>query len=136
MSKTLNSVMSAGRDFITRSAGGSLISSGQTGTLLTLTPPAGQRVKLTHLSTLSGSIQSGISVIIGGSTVINALTVDGGSPNSASKFSLGRYQPYAAGDPPFGNYSQFTGRTDEVLTITKNAGNTTTVLYYAYEFGL
>ena len=136
MSVTLSSVFPSGGDFITRSASGGSISSGNTGTLVTLTPPSGQRVRLTHLSTTSGSTQAGISVAVGSNTLINALTVSGGTPNAASRFSLGNFQPYAAGDPPFGNYKQFTGKVGEALTIVKNAGNTSQTIYYGYEFGL
>ena len=136
MSSTLTSIVEHGGDFITREAAGGAVSSGVTGPILTLTPPSGQRVRLTHLSTTAGAAQTGISVLLGASTVIDELELDGDSPNTTAKFSVGNYQAYGAAAPPFGNYSQFTGKANEVVTILKNAGNTTATVYYGYEFGL
>ena len=138
MSTTLSAIVEAGGDFITRAASGGTISSGVTGTILTLTPPSGQRVRLTHLSTTAGVSQTGISVATGASTIISNRELNGDSPIAFPDFdfSVGNYQPYSAGSPPSGNYHQFTGKTDEVLTLIKNAGNTTVTIYYGYEFGL
>lgn len=136
MSEKLSSIVKTGGDFITRAVNGGSIASGVTGTILTLTPPSGQRVRLTHLSTTAAANQVGISVVIGGSTLISELDLDGDSPNTAVKFSVGNYQPYGVAAPPMTNYSQFTGKTNEVLTILKNAGNTTVTVYYGYEYGL
>ena len=136
MSETLSAIVKTGGDFITRAASGGSIAPGVTGTLTTFTPPAGQRVRLTHLSTTAGANQTGISVTIGSETVINALDLDGDTPNTAAKFSVGNYQPYGAAAPPMSNYRQFTGKVDEAIAIVKNAGNTTATIYYGYEFGL
>jgi hypothetical protein len=136
MSEPLSAIVKTGGDFITRFAGGGTIATGQTGLLLTLDPPSGQRVRLTHLSTTAGAAQSGISVLLGSDTVIDEMELDGDTPNQAANFSVGKYQPYAAGNPPMTNYHQFTGKTGEDLTITKNAGNTAAIIYYGYEYGL
>ena len=136
MSEALNTVIETGGDFITRSASGGTITTGVTGTILTLTPPAGQRVRLTHLSTAAATNQTGISVIIGSNIIINELDLDGDSPTSTVKFSVGNYQPYGAVGVPAGNYQSFTGQTGEVLTILKNTGTTVATTYYGYEFGL
>lgn len=137
MSETLSDIVKTGGDFITRSASGGTISSGVTGTILTLTPPAGQRVRLTHLSvTAAASPQVGISVLLGISTVIDEQEVAGTLPSGFNTFSVGNYQPFSSGNPPSTNYQQFTGKTNEALTILKNAGNTTVTIYYGYEFGL
>ena len=136
MSDKHNTIVEAGGDFITRAASGGTISTGATGTILTLTPPTGQRVRLTHLSVTAGPAQSGISVLLGAATVIDELTLDGDTPNTTANFSVGKYQPYAAGAPPMSNFPQFTGKVDEALIILKNAGNTSIDLYYGYEFGL
>ena len=136
MSESLSSIVKSGGDFITRFAGGGTISSGNTGTLVTLTPPAGQRVRLTHLSTTEGVEQAGISVLIGSETIIDKLDLNGARPLNATKFSVGSYQPYPISTPPVTNYHQFTGKVGEALVILKNAGNTVPILYYGYEFGL
>jgi len=138
MSATLSTIIETGGDFITRAAaGGTIAASSPTGVILTLDPPAGQRVRLTHLSTsAAGSAQVGITVLFGSDTVIDAQELDGDTPNQATKFSIGNYQAYAAGAPPFTNYHQFTGKTDETLTIVKNTGATIATIYYGYEYGL
>ena len=136
MSETLSAIVKTGGDFITRAASGSVIGSGVTGVLRIITPPTGQRVRLTHLSTTAGANQTGISINIGAETVIDQLDLDGDSPTATVKFSVGNYQPYAAGNPPASNYKQFTGGKNEDVVISKNAGNTTTSIYYGYEFGL
>ena len=138
MSDKLSAIIKTGGDFITRAAAGGTIAIGATGgaTILTLTPPTGQRVRLTHLSTTAGANQVGISVLIGAETVISELDLDGDTPNTATKFSIGSYQAYGAAAPPLANYRQFTGKVDEALTITKNAGNTVSTIYYGYEYGL
>ena len=136
MSETLSAIVKTGGDFITRAASGGVIATGNTGTLVTLTPPTGQRVRLTHLSTTAGTNQSGVSVNIGTKTVIDQLDLDGDSPTATVKFSVGNYQAYAAGTPPVSNFHKFTGGKNEDIVISKNTGNTTTSIYYGYEFGL
>ena len=135
MSATLSTIVKTGGDFITRAAAGGTIAIGTTGATI-LTPPSGQRVRLTHLSTTAGASQVGISVTLGSDVVITELDLDGDSPNTTAKFSVGSYQAYGAAAPPLANYSQFTGKTNEALTITKNAGNTVSTIYYGYEYGL
>ena len=135
MSEKLSAIVKTGGDFITRAAAGGTIAIGTTGATI-LTPPSGQRVRLTHLSTTAGANQVGISVTLGSDVVITELDLDGDSPNTTAKFSVGSYQAYGAAAPPLANYSQFTGKVDEALTITKNAGNTVSTIYYGYEYGL
>ncbi len=136
MSDKLNTIVEAGGDFITRAASGGTISTGVTGTILTLTPPTGQRVRLTHLSVDTAANQVGVSVVIGAHTIIDEQEVAGPLPSGFNSFSVGNYQPFSPGNPPSTNYQQFTGKKDEVLTILKNAGNTNRNIYYGYEFGL
>ena len=137
MSATLSTIVKTGGDFITRSAAGGTVASGAAaGTVLTLTPLAGQRIRLTHLSTAAAQTVVGLSVLLGSDVVIDDLTLDGDTPNSTSNFSVGKYQPYAAGTPPLTNYSQFTGKVGEALTLVKTGGVTNTAIYYGYEYGL
>ena len=134
--RNINSLPIKNGEFAVLSASGGVIASGVTGDILTVTPPAGQRVKLTHLSTAAGFEQAGISILFGVTTVLSEKLISGPQPNAqVNRYSIGEYQPYAAGNPPNGNHLYITGKTDEVLTITKNAGNTARTIYYAYEFG-
>jgi len=135
MSELLGSIVGGGGAFASRAANADIISAGVTGTILTLTPPDGQRVKLTHLSTDVAVEQSGISVVFGTTTVVSEKILAGGQPRGPLRFSVGTFQAYAAGAPPNGNYPAMTGKINEVLTITKNAGNTAQDIYYGYEYG-
>lgn len=134
MSEKLDTIVGKQNDFATRFMGGGSISIGSGGSLVTLAPPNGQRVRLTHLSTATGASQSGISVLFDAEVVISEDVINGDTP-SASSISVGSYQDYAAGAPPNGNYLFWTGKVDEAITIVKNAGNTTQIVYYGYEFG-
>ena len=135
MSAPLNTIVESGGDFVTREAAGGTIASGATGTILTLTPLAGQRVRLTHLSTASPVIQINITVRFDAIDLVTAKSVQGDSPQAPAEFSIGSYQPYTAGLPPSGNHKHITGKIDEVLYIILTTSTITVDLYYAYEFG-
>ena len=123
-------------EFVALEAIGGVINAGVTGDILTVTPPLGQRVKLTHLSTAAGFEQSGISLLFDAVTVLSEQLISGPQPwANTGRYSIGKYQPYAAGAPPNGNHPFITGKTDEVLVINKNPGNIARLIYYAYEFG-
>ena len=134
MSEKLSTIVGKENDFATRLMDGGSIATGVTGTILTLTPPSGQRVRLTHLSTTAGTSQSGVSVLFAAETVVSEDVIDGDVP-SAGSVSVGSYQDYTAGAPTRGNYLFWTGGANEVLTIVKNAGNTSQTIYYGYQFG-
>ena len=135
MSELLGSIVGGGGAFATREADSDIIASGVTGVIRTLTPPAGQRVRLTHLSTDVAVEQGGISVVFGATTVISEKIVAGGQPRGPLRFSIGTFQAYVAGAPPNGNFPAMTGKVNEALTIVKNAGNTSQAIYYGYEYG-
>ena len=135
MSILLSAVMSGG-DFVSRLIGSGSIpaATSSASPLLTLTPPSGQRVRLTHLSTQAGDVQTGISVDFGTTTVISNSAISGATPTFGSR-SVGSFQPYAAGVPPQGNVIYLTGKTDEAVVITLGAGSTAEIIYYGYEYG-
>ena len=137
MSQKLKTIFAGGGQFSERSTNGGQIPSGtSSGTILTLTPPAGQRVKLTHLSTQAGNNFFGIQILIGTKDIFNGFrSLNGGQPVALNlRQSVGNFQPYAAGDPPTGNARHFMGETNESITINANT-NTTSIIYYAYAFG-
>ncbi len=135
MSETLSTITAKKNDFATRLMDGGTVSIGSNGTLITLTPPSGQRVRLTHLSTTAGSgfQEIGVTVLFGSTVVVNH-NINGSVP-SANGYSVGSYQPYAAAAPPQRNYTHWTGAEDEVLTVVKNTGNTVYEIFYGYQFG-
>ena len=135
MSELLGSVFSGSGGFVSRLAAAGEISAGVTGDILVLTPPPGQKVRLTHLAVGLTFEQIDISVLFGGVSVITNGAVNGENPSGNTRFSVGRYGAYPAGATPNGNYLYFTGGTDEVLTINKTPGNTGVAIQYGYEFG-
>ncbi len=135
MSELLSSITGKQNDFATRFMDGGVIASGAlAGTILTLTPPSGQRVRLTHLSTSAATTVDSISILFDAVLIVDDESLEGDNP-TVDRFSVGSYQPYAAGLPPFSNFIYFTGNTDEVLTIVKALGSTLQNIYYGYEFG-
>jgi len=137
MSVKLNTVVGGSGDFSTRSVVYGLLSSGATGDIIIITPPSGERVRLTHLSTENNvaSEELSMSLKFGTTTIISLKTLNGAEP-TFSKFSVGNYFPYGYAGivSPQGNSPFFTGKKDEVLTISKT-GTTTNTIYYTYEFG-
>lgn len=134
MSKTLGSIAGGGGggDVVTRSIGGG-VSIPPNQLNITLTPPTGQRVRLTHLSTETGEQVSGVKITIGGSDVLVNKKLKGDAPAAPSEFSVGSFQAYTAGQPPSGNIQHITGGVDEVMVIL---GATLSVsVYFSYEFG-
>ena len=122
--------------FSTKLVGWALIPAGSSGagtSLVTLTPPSGQRVILTHLSTKPAQTESNMGVTVGGVDVTGSISVKGDLPSGAS-ISVGSYLPYTAGIPPSNNHRQIYGGTDEVVVIRKT-GVTVNDLYYSYIIG-
>lgn len=111
------------------------IASGVTGTLLTITAPAGKKVRLTGLS--ASALQSGISVLVDGATVINAIDLQVRAGTAG--FVIGNMSTPggaggigSAGDgvnviPYLQGYS--------TISIVKNAGNTVATIYYSHVYG-
>lgn len=93
-----------------------------------LTPPAGQRVILTGLST-NGVINTGITITVGGNTVYTGSFANG----SDSTFTVGSNTSYTGTTPPYKQIESIEGGTDETITIV--SANTVTKTFYSYSFG-
>lgn len=109
---------------------GITVASGQSGVFITITPPPGQKVRLTALQ-LNAGTETDISVNVGLSNLIVNKTLDPSSPNTDDKFSVG----LGGSDTSFGTYLWFTGDVDEVITVEKTTGSTVNTVQYAYEYG-
>ena len=121
-------------EFVSLEAVSGGIGAGASGDILTVTPPPGQRVRITHLSTSTSGIVTNATLSFDSLDILSSVSISGGAPNSALRYSIGNYQSYAAGNPPVGNHAYITGKTNEVFKV-KSGVTTTTILYYAYEFG-
>ena len=132
--KTLRQLNGGGGSWRTDGITNGALAAGQTGTLLTITAPAGKIVKLFSFISNTASQQGGISLVREGVTLENEQTVaslsgnTGGSVFAVSRVGITDSQATSAR----GLYFEVEGDT---ITISKNAGNTTSALGYAYETG-
>ena len=132
MSVLLSSKVGGGgyrRNFV---SGVLTIASGSTGTLVTLTPPAGQKVRLEALQAVNSTTNAGnITVVVGADTVVTAKQLDGNV--GAGNFTIGIQSTQNGGNPSA--IQSLTGSTDEVIVISV-AGSTLATIYYNYSFGV
>lgn len=97
---------------------------GASGVIVTLTPPAGQKVKIVAFFTTAGN-ETGLTFKAAGNAVATAVTV--GIVTNSAVFRVG-------GDSV--NHPYLLGETDQVITIEKDTGSTVNTLRYFYEFGI
>ena len=103
------------------------ISSGVTGTLVTLTPPAGQKVRLDHVAASAGTV-SGITITRGVDTVVSVKTLVTATATILvnDQFAIGGVTTAVLPIP---------SKKDEIIVISKDAGNTAQDIKYSYSFG-
>ena len=128
MSELLSSITGGSGGFVSKFISGELlVSSGASGTIITLTPPAGQRVLLTRLG--ASADESGITLAINGDNVVSSLTLAGeGTAVGVGEFIIGAYG--TGSEPPI------LGKTDEAITVIKDTGTTANNISYNYQFGV
>ncbi len=117
-------------------SGGLSIPSGSSGALLTLTAPAGKKVRLLSLNVFSGLTEAAIQVTSEGSTVIPSSTLTGSSLATGGAFGIGRIA--GGNDTTVGvvvNSSIDYIESNTTIVVTKTVGNTTNVIYYSYAYG-
>ena len=116
--------------FITRYVSGSrIIPSGASGDVLVLTPPAGQKVRLTSLGAV-GTDCLDMTLKVGGETVVTS------SPVAFDGITIGSF---GTGRLPVVNTpnvtADFNGAINESITLTRVNGNTNSDIFYQYQFG-
>ena len=125
-----DSLLPGGEFKATLCSGTLSIASGTSGTLATLTSTGGRKIRLTLLS-VNGT-ESGISVIADGVTVVNSLNLTNALSYTAGGFGVGQASSSTS--------QAFVGNIKHIeafntISITKAAGSTTNVIYYATEQG-
>jgi len=128
MSELLSSITGGGGGFVSKFASSVVIvSSGATGTYATLTPPAGQKVKLTALSSQSGTQTNLTTVAVGGVDVATAfiLIAPSGEPSLTNQLMIGYANP---------NQEPIIGAVGEAIELKTNV-STSSGTVYAYQFG-
>lgn len=128
MSELLSSIIGGGGGgFVAKFASGTInVTAGATGTFATLTPPSGQKVKLTAIAGTS-SQTSLTTISVGGADVVSAVSLSGAasSPTTANRFMIGFEQP---------NQEPITGDVDEVIELKTNVSTSSNTVY-TYQFG-
>lgn len=121
----LSSAIGVSGEFISKFASAGIqINSGTGPILATLTPPAGQRVRLNFLA--ANSNQNNITVNVGGSNIISSKTLKTDlNATSNNLFSIGGGS---------GTISHIDGKTDEVIVFSV-IGTLSIAITYAYQFG-
>lgn len=105
------------------------VAPGAAGNIIVITPPAGNRVRLTELATTAGT-ETGISMTVGAKNVVTSLDLESISTSTgAGEFKIGISDGTS-------NTAEILGDTDETVTIIKDAGNTTQTITYSYEYGI
>ena len=118
--------------FVSReSSGEKVVSTGASGDIIVLTPPAGQRVKLTKLICTTGP-ETGITITVGLTTVVNSLDLE---DNTATSFAANEFIVGTSSGSAISPIPEILGKTNEVVTITKDTGSTSSNINYAYEYG-
>jgi ABC-type nitrate/sulfonate/bicarbonate transport system substrate-binding protein len=108
------------------------IATASSGTLVTITAPAGKRVRLTGLITNPTATESGITVIADGNPVVSGLTLTNGFVAAVGSFTVGNNFNNSPGQGS-GNIDYIQG--NNTIVIQKDAGSTATAIAYSYAYG-
>ena len=103
---------------------GQTIAIGSSGVLLSVTAPAGKKVRLDAFATNSGVTESGITLNVDGVDIVTNASVG----YTGNAWLVGKHLDTArwtAMDDIIGN----------TVTVTKVAGSTVETLFYSYSFG-
>lgn len=124
----LSTIAGGGGGFITKFASGLIVvTSGATGTFATLTPPSGQKVRLTAIAGVA--LQTNLTTVtVGGVDIVTAVELEGENlqPNAANEFKIN-----------FGGSNQnfIDGDTDEVMELKTDVSLSSNT-NYTYQFGV
>lgn len=129
----LSTIIGAGGDFIPReTSGNQSIAASTSGDLATLTPPSGQRVRLNGLIAATATNETGITVLVGSTEVINSKAITNSADNATNSLFILNGSPTSVQAncvPPL------LGKVDEVIKIQKDTGSTANILFYSFQFG-
>jgi len=129
-SQTLTSILGSGGGFAIREASKLIsIPSGQTGTYITITPPSGQRVRLTTL--FSATLQTNQTTIsVGGNAIVSGALLE----TATSPISSGSDEFRVGGDGVI-IHQMIEGGTDEAIEISTDVATSSNTIY-SYQVGL
>jgi hypothetical protein len=136
MSELLSSIVGGGGGFVVKSASGalSLPNTQPAGDILVITPPIGQRVKLTTL-VKQGLTQAGYTITVGSTVVVNNLTLTDEIDNPVAGSFLVGSTPVFQNNYGSRGITEILGGVDEAITVN-SANITNSKIYYSYQFGV
>ena len=109
------------------------IASGSSGTLLTITAPAGKKVRLFSLACAFGVAENNITLTAEGVNVVTSQTLQGAPTTTINAFAVGQY---------FGGAGSGVNSTSipyvesiNTIVVTKTSGSTANIIYYSYAYG-
>lgn len=108
------------------------IGSGSSGNILTITPPAGKKVRLTGLASNTSTTETGISVTTSQGTVVSALTLSHSSGSVNGQFCVA--SNLSVGGTPSTNGIPYIDSITTIV-INKNTGSTVNNIFYSYAYG-
>jgi hypothetical protein len=113
-------------------SGSLTILSGASGTLLTITPPVGKKVRLVSLSSAVATSEANIQITVDGSIVVGPLNLSSSLPAGAGQFCVGSVSgPSGA----INNVSIDYLEGISSIVITKTTGSTSNALSYSFAYG-
>ena len=127
---------SGGKIFVpTFTSGNIQTASGQSGTFITITPPAGKAARLVAL-TSDGTAETAISIAFDGTDAVTSKILAGSNGNDDDSFQIssGGNSTFSGGEiaasqPPI------QGDIDQAITVTK-AGSTAAATNHSYKTGI
>ena len=126
----------AGGEFVPRfSSGAQNIVTSSSGTLVLLTPPAGQKVRLNALMSATTTVQSGITVKVGTVEVIDSKGLADFFAGTTNNFMIGEFTNTSTASGARGIIPPLVGKVDEAIEVIKDSGSTTSAIGYSYQFG-
>lgn len=124
-------VGAAGGGFVTKFVSASqVVASGASGDLITLTPPAGQKVKLTSL--VAFGVEALISITVNAVNVVTTKSLNSGDSVVVDQFSVGAANNTGG---EIADQEAISGGTDEVIIVKKDSGTTGVNINFSYQFG-
>jgi len=112
------------------------ITSGASGTMVTLSPPSGQKVRLTALGMVATTTETGITVQVNSVDAVDSKVLVGTNATTANGFLIAPGIPNGIGASEVGSaYPPIVGGIDEDITIIKDTGSTAADIIYGYQFG-
>ena len=131
--KTLSSIVGGSGSFTAKFYSGKLTLASSSTELIIPSPPSGQRVRLSTLIADTGT-QAGVTIDVGATTVVTALTLSSGGTSTDGSFLIGTSGATATNETA-GYISGILGGINEVITISISAPSTPNI-GYSYEFGV